>query len=105
MSQSESFKFVLPFEDSFSSGTAASIKDVLKRLKDLVSEKLVEHSTSAISLPSREIVLAAAEKAFDTYIGSVDFPQVPNLIEPFVKSAAKSVFLKFVGSLYDHLAA
>lgn len=104
MPQSEPFEFKIPFEDTFSA-SPPSIKDVLKRLKDAVSEKLVDHSVSSIKLPSREIVLAAAEKAFDVYIGSVDFPQIPNLIEPFIKSAAKSVFLKFVGAMYDHLAA
>jgi hypothetical protein len=74
---------------------------LVDRLIGRVREKLLALDI----LPSKEVVLAAASKAFDDYVAPFDIPMVPNFIEPYVDAQLKSMYMATIDRLYDAVFA
>ncbi len=92
------FVIELPVEGYEGVVTANGLVD---RLVKRVKEQLLVLDI----LPSKDVVLAAASKAFDDYVAPFDIPMVPNFVEPYVDAQLKSLFLATVDRLYDAIFA
>jgi hypothetical protein len=92
------FVIELPVEGYESVVTANGLVD---RLVKRIKEQLLVLDI----LPSKEVVLAAASKAFDDYVVPFDIPLIPNFIEPYVDAQLKSIFMSTVDRLYDAVFA
>jgi hypothetical protein len=92
------FKIDLPFEGYEGVVTANGLVDrLIRRVREQLDAMNV--------LPSKEVVLAAASKAYDDYVAPFDIPMVPNFIEPYVDAQLKSIFMSTVDRLYDAIFA
>jgi hypothetical protein len=88
------FEIELPLEGYEGVVTANGLVDrLIRRVKDQLSVIDI--------MPSKEVVLAAASKAFDDYVAPFDIPLVPNFMEPYIDAHLKSVFMSTVDRLYD----
>jgi hypothetical protein len=88
------FEIQLPMEGYEGVVTANGLVDrLIRRVKDQLSVIDI--------MPSKEVVLAAASKAFDDYVAPFDIPLVPNFMEPYIDAHLKSVFMGTVDRLYD----
>lgn len=54
-------------------------------------------------LPDEESVVQAVSDVFDRFVAPVDFPRVPNWIEPWLKAKAKDIMLDMVRGFYGEL--
>jgi hypothetical protein len=88
------FEIQLPMEGYEGVVTANGLVDrLIRRVKD---QLLVIDI-----MPTKEVVLKAASKAFDDYVAPFDIPLVPNFMEPYIDAQLKSIFMGTVDRLYD----
>ncbi|AMV31291.1 hypothetical protein VN12_04185 [Pirellula sp. SH-Sr6A] len=71
-------------------------------LLDKIREVL---SSLSISLPPKSDFLKMVDDAYETYVRPIDIPGIPNMVEPWVDSALKSIVLQQASRIYDNFAA
>jgi hypothetical protein len=95
----DDFRFELPLKaaDGDEFATQYGLFDALaKRVRDQLA--------GLPALPTKAVVMKAAEFAFDTYVAPFDLPFISNLIEPVVDKQLRRIFLALVETAYDKLA-
>lgn len=102
MADQEQLSFDLPVESARGVVTFGGIKD---RLAKFIQEQMLGRLAAGLSLPTKEVFIAACDAAFEKYVVAFDIPNVPEFIESFIDAAAKQAFLKLMDRLYDRLAA
>jgi hypothetical protein len=56
------------------------------------------------SLPPKEKVLEIAGRLYDTYVASINIPQIPDIVEGMLDNMAKRALLHLIGQFYDRIA-
>lgn len=95
--------FSIEWAPSFAASTKGdAVLAATDQLIQFIREKLHKQIDN---LPSKQVVLDAAAKAYDQYIAPLDIPGVPAALEPWVDQMLKTIFLRLVAGLYDQLQA
>lgn len=88
----------LYFGNSFGNNQVAAGGALIDRIKDVLS-------SISIPLPPKADFLKTVAEAYDTYVAPIDIPGIPNMVEPWVDSALKSIVLQQASRIYDNFAA
>lgn len=70
-------------------------------IKGIIDAILASIDLEQFRQPAKDLAL----KAFDDYIATKDFPNVPNFIEPAIKSAVRGQIPALVDGVFDAIKA
>lgn len=82
---------------SFGSNQVAAGGALIDRIKEVLS-------SLTIPLPPKDEFQRMVADAYDKYVAPIDIPGIPNLVEPWVDSALKSIVLQQASRIYDNFA-